>query len=99
MLAPDFAPIASKSEDIATWAGADYLPHVNVAHPIAQVSGRRIYAIGSSHVGKDVERASLKKWALIALRIDTAPLTPALEYFVSESLWVEAQAENKESAN
>jgi TolB-like protein/Flp pilus assembly protein TadD len=55
-------------------------------------------AIGSSHVGKEVERASSKKRPIIALRIDNAPLTPALEYFLSESQWVEAQAENKESA-
>jgi TolB-like protein/Flp pilus assembly protein TadD len=55
-------------------------------------------AIGSSHVGKEVERASSKKRPIIALRIDNAPLTPALEYFLSESQWIEAQAENKESA-
>jgi TolB-like protein len=55
-------------------------------------------AIGSSHVGKEVERASSKKRPIIVLRIDNAPLTPALEYFLSESQWVEAQAENKESA-
>jgi TolB-like protein len=55
-------------------------------------------AIGSSHVGKEVERASSKKRPIIALRIDKAPLTPALEYFLSESQWVEAQSENKEPA-
>src|SRR5450631_2144207 len=55
-------------------------------------------AIGSSHVGKEVERASSKKRQIIALRIDNAPLTPALEYFLSESQWIEAQAENKEPA-
>jgi len=55
-------------------------------------------AIGSSHVGKEVERASSKKRPIIALRIDNAPLTPALEYFLSESQWIEAQAENKEPA-
>jgi TolB-like protein/tetratricopeptide (TPR) repeat protein len=55
-------------------------------------------AIGSSHVGKEIERASSKKRPIIALRIDNAPLTPALEYFLSESQWVEAQAENKEFA-
>jgi TolB-like protein len=54
-------------------------------------------AIGSSHVGKEVERASSKKRPIIVLRIDSAPLTPALEYFLSESQWIEAQAENKES--
>ena len=55
-------------------------------------------AIGSSHVGKEIERASSKKRPIIALRIDNAPLTPALEYFLSESQWIEAQAENKEPA-
>jgi TolB-like protein len=55
-------------------------------------------AIGSSHVGKEVERASSKKRPIIALRMDSAPLTPALEYFLSESQWVEAQAGNLETA-
>ena len=49
-------------------------------------------AIASSHVGKEIERASSKKRPIIALRIDAAPLTPALEYFLSESQWVEAQS-------
>jgi TolB-like protein len=55
-------------------------------------------AIGSSHVGKEIERASSKKRSIFALRIDNAPLTPAFEYFLGESQWVEAQSENKESA-
>jgi TolB-like protein/Flp pilus assembly protein TadD len=55
-------------------------------------------AIASSHVGKEVERASSKKRPIIALRVDAAPLTPALEYFLSESQWVEAQAKNMEAA-
>src|SRR5476651_2095243 len=55
-------------------------------------------AIASSHVGKEVERASSKKRQIIALRVDAAPLTPALEYFLSESQWVEAQAGNMEAA-
>jgi TolB-like protein len=55
-------------------------------------------AIGSSHVGKEVERASSKKRPIIALRTDNAPLTPALEYFLSESQWVEVQAGNTETA-
>ena len=55
-------------------------------------------AIASSHVGKEVERASSKKRPIIALRVDAAPLTPALEYFLSESQWVEARAGNMEAA-
>jgi len=55
-------------------------------------------AISSSHVGKEIERASSKKRPIIALRIDGAPLTPALEYFLSESQWVEAQTGGMEAA-
>jgi TolB-like protein len=55
-------------------------------------------AIASSHVGKEVERASSKKRPILALRIDAAPLTPALEYFLSESQWVEVQAGDREAA-
>ena len=55
-------------------------------------------AIASSHVSKEIERASSKKRPIIALRIDAAPLTPALEYFLSESQWIEAQAGNIDAA-
>ena len=55
-------------------------------------------AIASSHVGKEIERASSKKRPIIALRIDAAPLTPALEYFLSESQWIEAQAGTMQAA-
>lgn len=46
-------------------------------------------AVASTHVGKEIERASAKSRPIIALRIDAAPLTPALEYFLSESQWIE----------
>jgi hypothetical protein len=49
-------------------------------------------AVGSAHVGKEIERASAKGRPIIALRIDAAPLTPALEYFLSESQWIEARS-------
>jgi TolB-like protein len=55
-------------------------------------------SIASSHVGKEVERASSKKRPIIALRLDAAPLTPALEYFLSESQWIDATAANGDSA-
>src|SRR6184192_3027433 len=55
-------------------------------------------AIASSHVGKEIERASSKKRPIIALQIDAAPLTPALEYFLSESQWVEARGGSMEAA-
>ncbi len=49
-------------------------------------------SVASAHVGKEVERASSKRRPIIALRIDEAPLSPALEYFLSESHWVDARA-------
>src|SRR5947207_1717765 len=55
-------------------------------------------AISSSHVSREIERASSKKRPIIALRIDAAPLTPALEYFLSESQWIEAQTGSMEAA-
>ena len=36
-------------------------------------------AIASSHVSKEIERASSRKRPIIALRIDSAPLTPAFD--------------------
>jgi hypothetical protein len=46
-------------------------------------------ALASPHVGKEVERASSKRRPIITLRTDAAPLTTALEYFLSESQWVD----------
>ena len=46
-------------------------------------------ALVSKHVGKEVERASSKGVPIVALRMDAAPLTPAFEYFLSESQWIE----------
>jgi TolB-like protein/Tfp pilus assembly protein PilF len=49
-------------------------------------------AMESVHVGKELERATSKRRLIIAIRTDTAPLTPAFEYFLSESQWIEAGA-------
>jgi hypothetical protein len=46
-------------------------------------------ALASKHVGKEVERASSKGRPIIVLRTDAAPLTPAFEYFLSESQWID----------
>ena len=47
------------------------------------------HAIASGHVGKEVERASSKGRPIIALRTDQGALTPAFEYFLSESQWID----------
>jgi TolB-like protein/Flp pilus assembly protein TadD len=48
-------------------------------------------AVASSHVGKEIERASSKRKPIIAFRIDAAPLNHALEYFLSESQWIDVK--------
>jgi adenylate cyclase len=55
-------------------------------------------AIASPHVGKEVERASSKRRPIITLKTDTAPLTTALEYFLSESQWVDIGVDGTEAA-
>jgi TolB-like protein/Tfp pilus assembly protein PilF len=55
-------------------------------------------SVASSHVGKEIERASSKHRSVIALRIDDAPLSAALEYFLSESHWIDARAGGMDAA-
>ena len=55
-------------------------------------------AIASAHVGKELERACSKRHPIIAFRIDSAPLPPAFEYFISESQWINAGAGGTEVA-
>ncbi|MGC2032915.1 MAG: TIR domain-containing protein [Steroidobacteraceae bacterium] len=47
------------------------------------------HSLASPHVGKEIERASSKRRRIITLHIDSAPLTRAFEYFLSESQWVD----------
>jgi TolB-like protein/Flp pilus assembly protein TadD len=46
-------------------------------------------AVASSHVGREIERAASKHRKIVAFRIDAAPLNHALEYFLSESQWID----------
>ena len=55
-------------------------------------------AIASPHVGKEIERASSKGRRIIAFHTDAAPLTRALEYFLSESQWIDIGTGGTESA-
>jgi TolB-like protein/Flp pilus assembly protein TadD len=55
-------------------------------------------SVASSHVGREIERASSKRRPIIALRIDDAPLSPALEYFLGESQWVDSRAGGMDAA-
>jgi hypothetical protein len=55
-------------------------------------------AVASARVGKELERASSKRHPIIALRTDPAPLTPAFEYFLSESQWIDVGAGGTDAA-
>jgi TolB-like protein/Tfp pilus assembly protein PilF len=55
-------------------------------------------AVASKHVGKEVERAASKGLSIIPVRLDTTPLTPALEYFLSQSQWVDVGSGGIEAA-
>jgi TolB-like protein/thioredoxin-like negative regulator of GroEL len=52
----------------------------------------------SPHVGKELERASSKRKPIITVRLDAAQLTPAFEYFLSESQWVDVGADGRGAA-
>jgi serine/threonine-protein kinase len=57
------------------------------------------HAVSSPHVGKEIERASSKQRPIIALRTDATPLTPALEYFLSESQWIDVGGGGTDAAS
>ena len=57
------------------------------------------HSVSSAHVGKEVERASAKHRPIIAVRSDETPLTPSLEYFLSESQWIDAAAQGMDAAS
>jgi TolB-like protein len=46
-------------------------------------------AVDSAHVAREVERAASKRKPIIPFRIDTAALNLELEYFLSNSQWIE----------
>jgi TolB-like protein/tetratricopeptide (TPR) repeat protein len=86
---------------LACWiAPRDVVPGALYADSIVRaINGAKVlvlvlsqHSVASPHVSKEIERASSKRRPIIALRIDAAPLTPALEYFLSESQWVDAAA-------
>jgi hypothetical protein len=56
------------------------------------------HSVASAHVGKEIERASSKRRRIIAFHVDTAPLTRAFEYFLSESQWIDVGTSRTEAA-
>jgi len=87
-------------------APRDVMPGTLYADAIVRaLNGARVlvlllseHSVASPHVGKEIERASSKRRPIIALRLDAAPLTHALEYFLSESQWVDATTAGLQAA-
>jgi TolB-like protein/Flp pilus assembly protein TadD len=46
-------------------------------------------AVASAHVAREIERAASKRKPIIPFRLDAAPLNPELEYFLSNSQWID----------
>jgi TolB-like protein/Flp pilus assembly protein TadD len=46
-------------------------------------------AVASDHVAREIERAASKHKQIIAFRIDATSLSPGLEYFLSNSQWID----------
>jgi TolB-like protein/Flp pilus assembly protein TadD len=98
---------ALESHGLKCWiAPRDVIPGSLYAEGIVRaINGARLLvlvlsesAVASPHVGKEIERASSKQRPIIALKTDAAALTPALEYFLSESQWVDVGVEGRENA-
>jgi TolB-like protein/Tfp pilus assembly protein PilF len=92
---------------VACWiAPRDVMPGVFYADAIVGgINGTRVLvlvltasAITSPHVLREVERASAKRHPVVSFRIDSAPLPPGLEYFLSASHWLDATISGVDSA-
>jgi TolB-like protein len=98
---------ALEAADVPCWiAPRDVVPGTLYADGIvAAIDESRILililskgAIVSAHVGREIERAASKRHPIVALRIDAAPLTPAFQYFLNQSQWIEAGPSGIEGA-
>ena len=54
------------------------------------------HACGSPHVSREIERAASKSIPITTYRLTGTSLSPALEYFLSQSHWLEADAGDPE---
>jgi len=55
-------------------------------------------SLASGHVGRELERSASRGHPVLALKMDSAPLTPAFEYFLNESQWIDGRAQTLDSA-
>jgi hypothetical protein len=78
-------------------APRDMAPGVHYAEEIIKAINRSrllvlilsANATSSPHVPREVERAGAKGIPILAVRVDTAQLPPTMEYFLSQSQWLD----------
>ena len=72
-------------------AGAQYadaiVRAINDARAVVLVLSES--AVASAHVAREIERAGSKRKPIIPFRLDAAALNPELEYFLSNSQWID----------
>ena len=90
---------ALESADVPCWiAPRDVQPGESYAAAIVNaINGCKMLvlvlskgAIASSHVMREVERASSKNRLILSVRLDSTALPPDLEYFLSANHWLDA---------
>jgi TolB-like protein/cytochrome c-type biogenesis protein CcmH/NrfG len=90
-----------ENHGVSCWmAPRDVRPGAGYAHAIVRAINEAqalvlvlsASAMASPHVGREVERAASKRKQIIALRIDASALSPELEYFLSNSQWIDVPA-------
>jgi TolB-like protein len=98
---------AFERQGLRCWiAPRDVTPGVLYADEIIRaINGARVLvlvlsksAIASPHIGREVERACSKRRPIVTLRTDAAQLTTALEYFLSESQWIDLRTDGTQDA-
>jgi len=103
----DAACAALEAAGVACWiAHRDVTPGESYAEAIVNAinSSRLVVlilterSVDSPHVFREIERACSKRRGLVTFRVDDSALTPGLEYFLSESHWLDARAAGVEKS-
>lgn len=90
---------ALEDQRVECWmAPRDIVPGIHYAEAIVNaISTSRLFvvvlsanAIASNQVSREVERAGAKGIPIVTFKLDALPMTPSLEYFLSQSHWLEA---------
>jgi hypothetical protein len=94
---------ALETHDISCWvAPRDLLPGIQYAEAIVDAISRcrllvlvfSSHANTSPHVSREIERAASKDIPIVTIKIEQTSLSASMEYFLSQSHWMEAFEED-----